>query len=104
MANLKDLQLKIPNLGEAEATEVIEISVKVGDKVNMNDPIIVLESEKAAMEVPSDYQGTIKSLDIKEGDTVSEGKVYGLFVESDDKDKSESLQLHNPMKSTLMPF
>ena len=90
MANLKDLQLKIPNLGEAEATEVIEISVKVGDKVNMNDPIIVLESEKAAMEVPSDYQGTIKSLDIKEGDTVSEGKVYGIIsVESDDKDKSE---------------
>lgn len=94
MANIKDLQLKIPNLGEAEATEVIEISVKVGDKVNMNDPIIVLESEKAAMEVPSDYEGVIKSLDIKEGETVSEGKVYGIIsVEGSDIDDTKETKI-----------
>ena len=60
MEEIKIIELKIPNLGEAESTEVIEISVKEGDSININDPLIVLESEKAAMEVPSDYEGEIK--------------------------------------------
>ena len=57
---MKEIELRIPNLGEAEDTQIIEISVKKGDKLSKNDPIIVLESEKAAMEVPSDYDGKIK--------------------------------------------
>ena len=60
MANL--IEIKIPNLGEAEDTEIIEISVKPGDIISKNDPIIVLESEKAAMEVPSDFSGKIKEM------------------------------------------
>ena len=60
MAEMKEIELKIPNLGEADDTEIIELSVKPGDIVKTNDPLIVLESEKAAMEVPSDYDGTIK--------------------------------------------
>ena len=55
MEELSTIELKIPNLGEAESTEIIEINIKPGDKVKLNDPLIVLESEKAAMEVPSDY-------------------------------------------------
>ena len=43
---MKEIELKIPNLGEAEVTEIIEISVKKGDKLKKNDPIVVLESEK----------------------------------------------------------
>jgi len=54
MAEVKEIQLKIPNLGEAESTEIIELSIKKGDVVAKNDPLIVLESEKAAMEIPSD--------------------------------------------------
>ena len=42
---MKEIELKVPNLGEAEDTEIIEISVSKGDKINKNDPIIVLESE-----------------------------------------------------------
>ena len=48
MAKINTIALKIPNLGEAESTEIIEVNIKVGDKVNVNDPLIVLESEKAA--------------------------------------------------------
>ena len=59
---MKEIELKIPNLGEAEDTEIIEISVKKGERLSKNDPIIVLESEKAAMEVPSDYDGKIKDI------------------------------------------
>ena len=76
---MKEIELKIPNLGEAESTEIIEINAKPGDKIQKNDPIIVLESEKAAMEVPSDYEGTIKELNVKEGEVVSEGMVIGII-------------------------
>lgn len=76
---MKKIELKIPNLGEAEDTEIIEISAKVGDKLSMNDPIIVLESEKAAMEVPSDYDGIIKEIKVKEGDSVKEGAVFAII-------------------------
>ena len=76
---MKQIELKVPNLGEAEDTEIIEISVKKGDKLNKNDPIIVLESEKAAMEVPSDYDGTIKDIMVKEGDSVKEGVVFAVI-------------------------
>ena len=57
MAEVETIDIKIPNLGEAESTEIIEVNIKAGDKVNINDPLIVLESEKAAMEVPSDFNG-----------------------------------------------
>ena len=76
---MKQIELKVPNLGEAEDTEIIEISVKKGDKLNKNDPIIVLESEKAAMEVPSDYDGIIKDIMVKEGDSVKEGVVFAVM-------------------------
>ena len=76
---MKEIELKVPNLGEAEDTEIIEISVKKGDKLNKNDPIIVLESEKAAMEVPSDYDGIIKEIKVKEGDSVKEGVVFAVI-------------------------
>lgn len=84
---MKDITLKIPNLGEAEDTEIIEISVKVGDKIKKNDPIIVLESEKAAMEVPSDYEGVIKQIKVNAGDSVKEGSVFAV-IEVDDKEKN----------------
>ena len=76
---MKQIELRIPNLGEAEETEIIEISVKEGDSLKKNDPIIVLESEKAAMEVPSDYEGVIKEIKVKEGDSVKEGVIYALL-------------------------
>ncbi len=74
-----EIELKIPNLGEAEDTEIIEVSVKKGDKLKKNDPIIVLESEKAAMEVPSDFEGVIKDIVVKEGDNVREGTVFAVI-------------------------
>ena len=82
------IELKVPNLGDAEETEIIEISVSPGDDVNLNDPILVLESEKAAMEIPSDYQGKIKEILVKEGDQVQEGMVYGS-IEIDDSSIKE---------------
>ena len=91
---MKEIELKIPNLGEAEDTEIIEISVKKGDKLRKNDPIIVLESEKAAMEVPSDFDGKIINIKVKEGDSVREGTVFAVIeVEENEEPKEEKEEI-----------
>ena len=96
---MKQIELKVPNLGEAEDTEIIEISVKKGDKLNKNDPIIVLESEKAAMEVPSDYDGTIKDIMVKEGDSVKEGVIFAVIeVEETEETMPEEDAATSPSK------
>ena len=86
------IDLKIPNLGEAEDTEIIEVAISKGEKIKKNDPLIVLESEKAAMEVPADYDGVIVSVLVKEGESVSEGKIFATLEVNDapiDKDESQ---------------
>ena len=65
--------LNIPDLGEAEDVEVIEICVKEGDKVDSDIPILVLESDKAAMEIPASIAGTVISLKVSLGDKVGAG-------------------------------
>ena len=101
---MKEIELKIPNLGEADDTEIIEISVKNGDKVNINDPIIVLESEKAAMEVPSDFDGIIKDITVKQGDSVKEGVVFAIIeVEDKDKDKDKEEETIETKSSPEIP-
>ena len=63
-------ELILPNLGEGiEGAEVSEISVSIGDKVSLDDTVLVLESDKASMEIPASIAGVIKSIALKEGDT-----------------------------------
>ena len=83
MGKVNLIELKIPNLGEAEETEIIEVNVTAGTIVEENDPLIVLESEKAAMEIPSDYSGKIIEIKVKEGQSVQEGQVYAV-IESEE--------------------
>lgn len=66
-------QVTVPDLGGIEEVEVIEISVAQGDAVNEEDTILVLESDKATMEVPAPNGGTISDILVKVGDTVSSG-------------------------------
>ena len=70
--------IKVPDIGGAEDVEVIEICVAVGDQVSEEDSLVVLESDKASMEVPSPLAGKIVSINIAVGDTISEG---GLVLE-----------------------
>lgn len=74
--------VKVPDIGGAEGVEVIEVAVEAGDKVKEGDSIIVLETDKASMEIPAPKSGTVKSVSIKVGDKVSEGHlVLELEVE-----------------------
>ncbi len=65
--------VSVPDIGGAEGVDVIEISVAVGDHVNEGDSLIVLESDKASMEIPSPASGDVLSITVKEGDKVSQG-------------------------------
>jgi pyruvate dehydrogenase E2 component (dihydrolipoamide acetyltransferase) len=63
----------VPDIGGSENVDVIEVCVKAGDTIAEGDSVIVLETDKASMEVPAPKGGVVKSVKIKEGDTVSEG-------------------------------
>ena len=76
--------INIPDLGEAEDVEVIEICAKVGDQVGSEDPIIVLESDKAAMEIPASAIGKVISIEVSVGDTVNSGLPFLQIEVSDD--------------------
>lgn len=65
--------IKVPDLGDASEVEVIELLVAVGDEVSENDSLLVLESDKAAMEIPAPMSGVVKSIAVNLGDQVSTG-------------------------------
>ena len=83
--------LNIPDLGEAEDVEVIEICVKPGDIVSKEDPIIVLESDKAAMEIPTSLGGKVLEIKVAIGDKVSAGSPF-LEIEGDADEPSIDAQ------------
>jgi pyruvate dehydrogenase E2 component (dihydrolipoamide acetyltransferase) len=76
--------INIPDLGEAEDVEVIEVCAKAGDQVQSEDPIIVLESDKAAMEIPASVIGQVISIEVSVGDTVSSGSAFLKIEVSED--------------------
>ncbi len=85
---LKDIIL--PDLGEGiDGAEVSEISVSIGDTVKEGDTIVVLESDKASMEIPSDFDGVIKEILIKQGGEVSVGQLL-LKIESQADNSNDS--------------
>ena len=72
-------EVKVPDIGDFEDVPVIELLVAVGDAVAEEDPLVVLESDKATMEVPSTAAGTVKELKVAVGDAVSEGAVIAVI-------------------------
>lgn len=82
--------IAIPSLGESAEVEVIEVCVKPGDKVSADDPIVVLESDKAAMELPANVDGVVEKILVKVGDGVSEGMNFlELEVAEGDEQRGE---------------
>ena len=79
MSNL--IEIKVPDIGDFKNIPVIEVLVKSGDKVEKEDSLITLESDKATMEVPSPAAGIVKELKVKPGDKMSEGSLI-LTLES----------------------
>ena len=86
--------ISVPDIGNFDSVEIIEILIKVGDHVNKNDPLITLESDKSSVEVPSPAAGQIIELNIKVGDKVSKGSLIAKLENSSDdtSQKKESVK------------
>jgi dihydrolipoamide dehydrogenase len=68
-----EVEVKVPDLGDTKAATVVEVLVKVGAQVRLDEPLITLESEKASMDIPSTAEGTVASIAVKKGQEVSAG-------------------------------
>ena len=80
----------IPDIGEFDQVEVIEVLVKSGDPVAVEDPLLTMESEKASMDVPSPFGGIVKTVKIKAGDKVSQNDlILTLSVEGGENSSLE---------------
>ncbi len=69
------IEVKVPDIGDYKDVPVIEIAVKVGDRVEAEQSLVTLESDKATMDVPSPQAGTVKEIKVKIGDAVGEGSL-----------------------------
>ena len=83
--------IRVPDVGSSDPVDVIEISVKVGDTIAAEDTIIVLESDKATVEVPAPQAGTITAISVKVGDRVKEGDEL-MEVEAEGESEDEAPQ------------
>ena len=73
------IEIKVPDIGDYKDVPVIEVLVKPGDKVEKEQSIVVLESDKATMDVPSSHSGVVKEVKVKVGDSLSEGSVVVIL-------------------------
>jgi len=83
-------EISVPDIGDFESVEIIEILVKPGDTIIKDDPIVTLESDKSSVEVPSPFAGKISALKVKIGDKVSTGSVLALIDDEEAKVEQQS--------------
>ena len=88
---MSETEIKVPNIGDFKDVEVIEVLVNEGQSIKKNDALITIESDKSSVEIPSNFNGIIKSLKIKIGDKVSEGDLI-LTLENTLESKKEEFK------------
>ena len=97
-------QIRIPDIGDFNDVEVIEILVSPGDVIDVDDALITLESDKASMDIPSTASGTVEEILVNVGDKVSEGTAVVLLAESDSNAATDSQPtIHESGSSSAAP-
>lgn len=93
------IEIRVPDIGDFDAVDVIEVLIKAGDNIEAEQSVLVLESDKASMEVPASSGGVVESVNIKVGDKVKEGDVIAVLsggekaaAEEDSQPKNEAAQ------------
>jgi pyruvate dehydrogenase E2 component (dihydrolipoamide acetyltransferase) len=95
-------EVKVPDIGNFQGVEVIEVMVKPGDSVTKEQGLITLETDKAAMDVPAPFAGTIKSMKVKKGDKVSEGSLV-LVMDAQEESAAPAKAAAAPQKAAPTP-
>jgi len=88
----------VPDIGDFENVEIIEILAKPGALIKKNDPVVTLESDKSSVEVPSPFEGKISSLEVKIGDKVSKGSILATIQENQSEISEKVEKLDKPEK------
>ena len=76
------VEVKVPDIGDFKEVEVIELMVKPGDTIKVDQSLVTVESDKASMEIPSSHAGVVKEIKVKVGDKVAEGSLVLLLEEA----------------------
>ena len=97
------IEVKIPNIGDFDGVEVIEILVAAGDRVAAEDSLISVESDKATMEIPAPQAGVVKEVLVSVGDTVAEGSTI-LMLEAEEAGPSAPADNSKPVVTEQVPI
>ena len=97
MANT--FQITVPDIGNFDSVEVIDIIVKVGDTIKKEDPLITLESDKASMDIPSTHEGKVTSINLKVGDKVKQGSNILVIELNESVEKPQKAETQKEVKS-----
>ena len=97
---MSETEIKVPNIGDFKDVEVIEVLVSESQTIQKNDPLITIESDKSSVEIPSNFEGKIKSLKVKVGDKVSEGDLI-LIIEGKSQSKKSNEDKPNIKKDII---
>jgi pyruvate dehydrogenase E2 component (dihydrolipoamide acetyltransferase) len=92
-------KITVPDFGDVQEITVVDVYIKAGDTVEVEDPLVALESEKAVMDIPSPFAGTITEVKLQEGDTVSSDDLIALLEttgEDDQPEKTDQSQQEEP--------
>ena len=95
-------EIRIPDLGDFDEVEVVELHVAEGDRIEEGDPVLTLETEKAAMDVPSPFAGVVEKISVGPGDSVSQGDLISI-VSSESKPNEED-ESNTEEKETEQPI
>lgn len=92
-------EIVIPDIGNFESVDIIEILIHIGDTINPDDPMLTVESDKASMDIPAPYAGIVKEIKVKIGDKVKQGTPIAL-IEKGQADTKVSKENPTPPKET----
>jgi len=98
MANT--FQITVPDIGNFDSVEVIEVIVKIGDMIKKEDSLITVESDKASMDIPSTHEGKVTSINLKVGDKVKQGSNILVIELSESTDKPQKVETKTKTKET----
>ena len=85
---MSDFKVVIPDIGDAQDVEVVEICVEVGQRIEIDDALLVIESDKASMEVPAPVAGEVKTIEMKLGDIIDTGDLVAV-IDAVERDETE---------------
>src|SRR5712691_5659013 len=91
---LAAIEVKVPDIGDFKDVPVIEVLVKPGERIEKEDSLVTLESDKATMEVPSTHSGTVKEVKVKVGDKVAQGTLIAILDTEADAAGASSAPAH----------